>query len=141
MRKAALAVLFGSCALLVSAGCAGAQAAAGATPAAAMTMKPAALSAEPGYTGFDIRMSMSLGPGGGASSGYPVIAAVLPGTPAQRAGLAAGDQILEINGRDAREQGALRVQAGVRYTYRIRRGQEEREVSLVAVPRPARPRP
>jgi S1-C subfamily serine protease len=84
-------------------------------------------------------MSMSMGSVPRASSAYPVISAVLPGTPAHRAGLEAGDQILEIGGRDAREEGALRVQAGVRYTYRIRRGQEEREVTLVAAARPPRP--
>jgi S1-C subfamily serine protease len=65
-----------------------------------------------------------------------VIDAVLPGSPAQKAGLAPGDVILEVDGRDAREEGALRMRPGVRYALRIRRGDAEKEVALLAIPHP-----
>lgn len=87
---------------------------------------------------------MAARPGGAVTEDYPVVDAVRPGSPAHTAGLAPGDVLLEIDGRDTREDGALRVQPGRRYTYRIRRGQEEREVTLLTIPRPReldRPRP
>jgi len=90
-----------------------------------------------GYTGFSIRFSAMMTPGRAATPTPLVIGSVAPGSPAQKAGLAPGDVILEVDGRDARENGALRVRPGVRYTYRIRRGDQEREVVLVAVTRPA----
>jgi S1-C subfamily serine protease len=97
-----------------------------------------------GYTGFTIRFSMTTAPGGREEEGHPVVAEVHPGSPAAKAGFAPGDVVLEVGGRDSREFGAMRVQPGGRYTYRVRRGEDERELILVAVPRPAhldQPRP
>lgn len=120
--------------MLVCAGSASGQAPAPAAGTTVVTTPPAA---PRGYTGFTIRFSMMMTPGRAITREYPVIGAVHRGSPAQKAGLAPGDVILEIDGRDAREEGALRVLPGVRYALRIRRGDAEREVALVAVPRPA----
>jgi len=92
-----------------------------------------------GYTGFDIRFSFTMSGGQETASAPLVIDRVEPGSPAQKAGLAPSDIILEVDGRDAREDGALLVRPGVRYTYRIRRGNEEREVVLVAGTLPSDP--
>jgi len=125
-----------SCAgLLVFAAGASAQGSAGAV--ATPTVRQAPPAQPRGYTGFDIRFSFTMSGGQETASAPLVIDRVDPGSPAQKAGLAAGDIILEVDGRDAREDGALLVRPGARYTYRIRRGSEEREVVLVAGTLPA----
>lgn len=146
MPRKLCTLVLGSAALLVCAGCARAQQPA--SPGPAVTVRSdgsAAPAAQPrGYTGFTIRFSGAMSRAGEVAGGHPVVEAVHPGSPAHKAGLRPGDVLLEIGGRDTRENGAMRVQPGGRYTYRIRRGQEEREVTLVAVPRPAEldtPRP
>lgn len=89
-----------------------------------------------GWTGFSIRFAMTMGPAGASNEQPLVIGTVAAGSPAERAGLAPGDVILEVDGRDARAPGAMRLRPGIRYTFRIRRGDQEREVALVPIPHP-----
>jgi C-terminal processing protease CtpA/Prc len=89
-----------------------------------------------GYTGIDLQRSASVGLAREIIPDYSVIIAVAEGSPAEKAGLAVGDVILEVNGRDARGPGSKFFEPGVTYVLRIRRGKAEREVTLVAVPQP-----
>jgi predicted metalloprotease with PDZ domain len=76
-------------------------------------------------------------PGGG----HPILTQVADNSPASRAGLRAGDQILAVDGRDTRS-GPLFADAvpGQRYVLRIQRGNEVIEVPIVAdPPRPRQP--
>lgn len=70
---------------------------------------------------------------------YPVVASVDPGSPAQHAGLTAGDTILAFNGIDARDPMALTrfLAPGTRVVFRVRHGRA-REVALRVAARPAR---
>jgi predicted metalloprotease with PDZ domain len=65
-------------------------------------------------------------------SEHPVVRMVVDGSGAAQAGIRVGDVLLSVNGKDARE-GRLFPdrQPGTRYVVRIRRGTEEREVTLV----------
>ncbi len=92
-----------------------------------------------GYTGILIRGSASFGPGGTIIPNFPVVRDVIDGSPAEKAGLAAGDVILEINGIDARSDNApplITRDVNSIIVLRIKRGQVEREVTVVAEPRP-----
>jgi len=93
-----------------------------------------------GYTGFTVSFVAEFRRDGGADLNYPTIQDVLPDTPAAAAGLMTGDVILEVNGIDARQGGALLAKAGMRYAMKIRRGAEEREVALVPEPKRSRPK-
>jgi S1-C subfamily serine protease len=68
--------------------------------------------------------------------GRPVITGVRPGSPAAEAGLSAGDVILSVDGQDTEERlPNFRIATpGRRYILRVRRGEEEREVAIVAAP-------
>ncbi|HEX8242284.1 MAG TPA: PDZ domain-containing protein [Longimicrobium sp.] len=136
MRRTAVFLILGAAFPLLSPGRANAQTTPDGRPARPVVSQAAATQPR-GYTGFSIRFSMTATAGRVIDEQPPVIGSVDAGSPAQRAGLAPGDIILEVNGRDAREDGAMRVRPGVRYTYRIRRGDQEREVVLVPVARPA----
>lgn len=65
------------------------------------------------------------------AAGFPTVSRVEEGSPAATAGLRVGDAIVSLNGRDSRD-GPLftRIDPGTRYVIRIRRGDEEREVTL-----------
>jgi S1-C subfamily serine protease len=128
---------------LLSGACAPAQAQR-AVSAGAVAQEPprgAARGMHSAYTGLDILLSAraTAGPNPVVTAGYPRVRAVYPNSPAHQAGVVAGDVIVEVDGRDSRDTGALWLQPGVRYTLRIRRGEEEREVAFV--PLPPRPRP
>jgi S1-C subfamily serine protease len=72
------------------------------------------------------------------AAGFPTVSRLEPGSPAALAGLRVGDAIVSLNGVDSRD-GPLftRVDPGTRYLLRIRRGDEEREVTLVVARPPA----
>ena len=69
------------------------------------------------------------------------IGQVRPGSPADQAGLREGDVVVQIDGRPAAGAvRALRVQAGDTVRLRIRREEGERDIAVVAEPRPAETR-
>jgi S1-C subfamily serine protease len=77
-------------------------------------------------------------PDGSLGYSYPVIREVTEGSAAARAGLAVGDTLLTVNGRDARLPPFFPNRtAGVRYVLRVRRGDEERELTYVYPAPPA----
>ncbi|MEP6906045.1 MAG: PDZ domain-containing protein, partial [Gemmatimonadales bacterium] len=70
---------------------------------------------------------------------YPVIESVEPSSPAQRAGLAAGDTILAMNSQDLRRSPlpmASMIQPGQKIVFRFKRNDTVREVTLTVAPRP-----
>lgn len=70
----------------------------------------------------------------------PTVASVDEGSPAAAAGLAPGDVLLSVDGRDVLEGGPMfpGAAAGRRFTLRVKRGTEERDLVIVAAaPRPA----
>jgi S1-C subfamily serine protease len=67
---------------------------------------------------------------------YPVVRHVYGGSPAARAGLRVGDQILRINGRDGTEPKAYHnPRIGERCTLVVQRGTQEVEISYVLTAR------
>jgi len=75
---------------------------------------------------------------------YPTIESIDPGSPAERAGLQAGDVLISINAQDFRKNpvpmGALLV-PGQRIVFRYRRGDLARTVALNVVERSAQSNP
>ena len=70
---------------------------------------------------------------------YPVIESIEPNSPAERAGLIAGDTILAMNSQDLRKSPlpvATMIQPGRRIVFRFRRN-AVREVTLTVAPRPS----
>lgn len=66
------------------------------------------------------------------STVYPSVDRVLPGGPADKAGLRVGDVILSSNGVDGREYPLIPdAHPGTEYTFRVRSGNQERDVRLV----------
>jgi S1-C subfamily serine protease len=97
-----------------------------------MSRNPGSRPANPALAlGFSFGMT----PGRGNAYGYPYVRTVSKGSNAERAGLAVGDTILTIDGRDAR-QGRLFPEArpGARYVVRVRRNGEERELTYTFAP-------
>lgn len=86
--------------------------------------------------GFDVEIQMARTSGGIRPTGYPRVSSVQTGSSAARAGLAAGDLIVAVDGRDTQQAGAWFANAvpGQRYTLRVRRGTAERDVVVVAGP-------
>jgi S1-C subfamily serine protease len=70
---------------------------------------------------------------------YPVIESIEPNSPAEKAGLVAGDTILAMNSQDLRKSPlpmAAMIQPGKRIVFRFRRN-SVREVALTVAPRPS----
>lgn len=128
-------------AILLSAEAAAAQShtAAGASPAGSTTEQPGRPRRPATYTGLDIRYVVSVSPDGRDTRAFPLVRGVAEGSPGQLAGIVAGDVIVEVNGRDSREDRVMWLEPGVRYTLRLRSGEQEREVVLVPLPPRARP--
>lgn len=77
-----------------------------------------------GWVGLSVIQSSSGENGGAVTVGYPVVASVDPGSPAQAAGLIAGDTILAYNDIDAKsDPRAVRrfLKAGQRLVIKVRR--------------------
>lgn len=89
-----------------------------------------------GFTGFTIRFTAQVRVGHEPEMSYPTVDKVLPESPAARAGVHAGDLIIEVNGHDARVRGALFPVEGIPYVMRVRRGDTEREIMLTPVAKP-----
>lgn len=70
---------------------------------------------------------------------YPVIESIEPSSPAEKAGLAAGDTILAMNSQDLRRSPipmASMIQPGQKIVFRFKRNDSIREVTLTVAPRP-----
>jgi serine protease Do len=71
---------------------------------------------------------------------YPVIESIEPGSPAERAGLEAGDTIIAMNAQDLKKSPlpmAAMIQPGRRVVFRFKRAEAFREVTVTVAPRPA----
>lgn len=86
------------------------------------------------FTGLATSVAVSVDASGAATPAYPFVRTVEPNSPGHQAGILPGDVIIEINGRDSREQRALWLEPGVRYTLRVRTGEQERDVLLTPLP-------
>lgn len=92
------------------------------------------------YTGIELSVSAQREANGSVRLSHPTVRNVIPGSPADSAGVAVGDVIVEINGRDTRtERSSLRPAAP--NTFRLRRGDEEFEVVITTMPRPTARQP
>lgn len=98
---------------------------------------PPSTSQQRGYTGLYFRSSVTMTPDHQMHRDYSSVAHIDSGSPAEKAGLAAGDMILEVNGTDTRTpvRGIFAFVPGRKYILRIRRGQEEREIVLIPISR------
>lgn len=132
MGPTSVSRLMGALALLFCASCATAQTSAPSTGAPAAAPQP-----QRAYIGVSFSFGGTARVGGPVTAEYPTIQSVVPGSPAARAGLLAGDRILEVEGQDARQQGVRVVRLG-KYTLRIRRGDAEQEMVVVGIPAPNR---
>ncbi|RMF73313.1 MAG: RIP metalloprotease RseP [Acidobacteria bacterium] len=67
--------------------------------------------------------------------GPPVVASVLPGSAAERAGIVPGDRIVAVDGTPLRDTGQFQelvmLSGGRELIYRVRRGSEELEIPVV----------
>jgi serine protease Do len=72
-------------------------------------------------------------------NGYPVIESIEPNSPAEKAGLEAGDTILAMNSQDLRRSPlpvSAMIQPGQKILFRFKRNDTVREVMLTVAPRP-----
>jgi membrane-associated protease RseP (regulator of RpoE activity) len=85
------------------------------------------------YTGIGWTGTPTFAPDGTVrSADYPVITIISKDSPAQKVGLAVGDVVLSVNGKDAREAGLLSAKGpGEMFTIRVRRGEEVRDYTFV----------
>lgn len=70
---------------------------------------------------------------------YPVIESIEPNSPAEKAGLAAGDTIIAMNAQDLKKTPlpmAAMIQPGRRVIFRFKRNDAVREVTVTVAPRP-----
>lgn len=93
-----------------------------------------------GYVGYEFTLRAFASNEGKTTFDHPTIKSVRAGSPADGAGLRVGDMILEVNGKDSRQEGALFPELGVRMVIRVRRAGAEIETSLIPVPRTQAPR-
>ena len=70
---------------------------------------------------------------------YPVIESIEPSSPAERAGLEAGDTIIAMNAQDLKKSPlpmAAMIQPGRRVVFRFKRNDSVRETTVTVAPRP-----
>jgi serine protease Do len=70
---------------------------------------------------------------------YPVILSVEPGSPAERAGIAAGDVLIALDDRNVREgvpSFTKLLRPGSRLRVKVKRGKETRRLTVLVEPRP-----
>jgi S1-C subfamily serine protease len=110
-------------------------------PAAAHAQREAQREPSRGWVGVAYTTSGQTGRGGLlVFSDYPVIESIEPSSPAQRAGLAAGDTILAMNSQDLRRSPlpmASMIQPGQKIVFRFKRNNSVREVTVTVAPRPS----
>src|SRR6476620_3093195 len=111
---------------------------------AVLIPRPAAAQREPikGWVGVAYTTSIGQTDRNGAMvfKEYPVIESIEPGSPAERAGLEAGDTIIDMNAQDLKKSPlpmAAMIQPGRRVVFRFKRAESYREVTLTVAPRPA----
>jgi S1-C subfamily serine protease len=90
--------------------------------------------------GFGLEFQISQTASGMQRTGYPRVSSVRPGSSAARVGLAVGDLLVAVDGRDTQRTGRWFADAvpGRRYTLRVQRGGAERDLVVEAGPPPAR---
>lgn len=94
-----------------------------------------------GYLGLNITTEIEVSRDGLVEVQRSMVASLEPGSPAEAAGIAPGDRLLAVAGRDARERfpdlkGVL--EPGRRVSVRVEREGREREFSMTVVRRPQR---
>ena len=108
-----------------------------------VSLVPAAASAQreelKGWVGVAYTTSGETDRGGRLAFDYPVIESIEPSSPAEKAGLAAGDTILAMNSQDLRRSpmpSPSMIQPGQKIVFRFKRNDSIREVTLTVAPRP-----
>jgi len=104
----------------------------------AVEMRCAAESAprQAGYLGLNLSTEIDAAAG---SPTFTIVASVDPGSPAQRAGVLAGDTLLSLGGRDTRRRlpdASGLLEPGNRVSVRVARSGGVREIMVTAAPRP-----
>ncbi|HET7234425.1 MAG TPA: PDZ domain-containing protein [Longimicrobium sp.] len=111
-----------------------------ASPGSDPAVRTVILNRAPPPLGFSVKFSLT----DGGPDPYPEIITVVPGSNAALAGMAVGDTLLSVNGRDASERTPLFPDRtpGTKYTMRVRRDGEDIELifSFPVVPPAAPPR-
>jgi S1-C subfamily serine protease len=88
--------------------------------------------------GFAYRGAPQINNGQISFADFPVVSAVDSGSAAQAAGIAVGDVILAVNGKNGREGRLFRERApGTKYVLSVRRGEEVKEITFVMGASPA----
>lgn len=88
-----------------------------------------------GYTGLVFGVKATRTAANTFVADYPTVGRVDPGSPAAKAGIKAGDEIVSVNGVDTRVKHVGLFTAGTKYELRLRRGNDELDVELVPTQR------
>lgn len=97
--------------------------------------KSQAKPSQSGYTGLVFGVKATRTAANTFVADYPTVGHVDPGSPAAKAGIKAGDEIVSVNGVDTRVKHVGLFTAGIKYELRLRRGNDELDVELVPTQR------